>query len=258
MPELPDLQAFSHNLTKKLKGKELKDVYVAVTNKLNASVEELHQALVSHELEKVVREGKELRVIFKGDNSLGLHLMLHGQLFLYDDKKDAPKFPIITLEFADGTHLTMTDWQKAATPKLNPEPSPVPDALDLEEKYLEQTLSKKKTPVKTVLMDQKIVRGIGNAYADEILWHARLSPFSISNKIPAAKVKALLKSIKEVLEEAEKQILKTNPDIISGEVRDFMVVHQPRKKETPNGVPILQKDLSSRKTYYTEEQELFE
>lgn len=258
MPELPDLQAFSYNLTKKLKGKALKDIDVAVTSKLNAPVEELHNALVGHALEKVVREGKELRMVFKGDNSLGLHLMLHGQLAVYNDKKDAPKFPIITLEFADGTYFTMTDWQKAATPKLNPVPSTVPDALDLDEKYLQQTLAKKKTPVKTVLMDQKIVRGIGNAYADEIFWHARLSPFSIANKIPADKVKVLLNSIKEVLEEAEKHILKANPDIISGEVRDFMVVHQPRKKETPNGVPIHQKDLASRKTYYTDEQELFE
>ena len=134
----------------------------------------------------------------------------------------------------------------------------LPDALDLKTGYLEQKFAKTKTPVKTVLMDQKVVRGIGNAYADEILWHARLSPFSPSNKIPDDKVKELAKSIKEVLEDAEKQILKANPDIISGEVRDFMIVHQPRKKETPNGVPINQKELSSRKTYYTDEQELFE
>lgn len=258
MPELPDLQAFSYNLTKKLKGKTLKDIDVIVTNKLNVPVNELQDALIGRELEKVVREGKELRVLFKGNQVLGLHLMLHGQLAVYTDKKDAPKFPIITLIFADGTHFTMSDFQKAATPKLNPEESKVPDALDLKADYLEQKLAKTKTPVKTVLMDQKVVRGIGNAYADEILWHAKLSPFSASNKIPADKVKGLVKTIKDVLEDAEKQILKASPDIISGEVRDFMIVHQPRKKETPHGVPIHQKELSSRKTYYTDEQELFE
>jgi formamidopyrimidine-DNA glycosylase len=106
-------------------------------------------------------------------------------------------------------------------------------------------------------MDQKVLRGIGNAYADEILYDAKLSPFSVSNKIPATNVKQLAKSIKKVLEEAEKQILKNTPDIISGEFRDFMLVHQPRKKQTPAGEMIHQKPLGSRKTYYTEEQELF-
>src|ERR1700744_240835 len=120
MPELPDLQAFSHNLTKMLKGKKIKDIDVAVFSKLNVSVKELQDALTGHELEKVTREGKELRMLFKGGNVLGLHLMLHGQLAVYQGKNDAPKFPIITLVFADGTHFTMSDFQKAATPKLNP------------------------------------------------------------------------------------------------------------------------------------------
>jgi len=124
--------------------------------------------------------------------------------------------------------------------------------------YLSEKLGKTKTPVKTVLMDQKVLRGIGNAYADEILWYAKISPFSASNKIPADKVEVLAKSIKSVLEDAEKEILKANPDIISGEVRDFLIVHQPRKKTTPQGKTILQKEVSSRKTYYTDEQELFE
>jgi formamidopyrimidine-DNA glycosylase len=109
-----------------------------------------------------------------------------------------------------------------------------------------------------VLMDQKVLRGIGNAYADEILWHAKISPFSMSNKIPADKVEVLIKSIKSVLEDAEKEILKANPDIITGEVRDFLIVHQPRKKTTPQGKTIHQKEVSSRKTYYTDEQQLFE
>ncbi len=54
--------------------------------------------------------------------------------------------------------------------------------------------------------------------------------FSAANKIPKAKVKALAKAIKEVLQKAEKQILKEHPDIISGEVRDFMAIHNPGRK----------------------------
>lgn len=258
MPELPDLQAFSRNLTKRLKGKTLESVDVVVDKKLNASAEELNHALGHHELEKIERVGKELHAHFKGGNILSLHLMLHGNLSLYQEGDAEPKFQIITLKFTDGTRLSLTDFQKAATPILNPEKVNVPDAMDIDADTLKARFAKTKTPVKTVLMDQKVLRGIGNAYADEILWHARISPFSPANKLPEKKVEALVKAIKEVLTDAEKQILKAQPDIISGEVRDFLVVHQPRKKETAGGIPILQKEVGGRKTYYTDEQELFE
>jgi formamidopyrimidine-DNA glycosylase len=73
---------------------------------------------------------------------------------------------------------------------------------------LKERLAKSKAVVKSALLDQHIIRGIGNAYADEILWDAGISPFSISNKIPDAEIKALLKSIKSVLQRAEKSIIK--------------------------------------------------
>jgi formamidopyrimidine-DNA glycosylase len=117
---------------------------------------------------------------------LALHLMLHGQLHVFE-KKNEQKYSIIELLFADGKGLVLSDFQKAATPALDPEKLDTPDALDLDLKYLEQKLGATKTPVKTVLMDQKVVRGIGNAYADEILYDAKLSPFSPSNKIPRLK-----------------------------------------------------------------------
>jgi formamidopyrimidine-DNA glycosylase len=82
-------------------------------------------------------------------------------------------------------------------------------------------------------MDQHVIRGIGNAYADEILWDAGISPFSISNKIPGKKIDALVKSIKSVLKEAEKEIVKRDPGIISGEVRDFLKIHNAKKTHSP-------------------------
>ncbi|MDB4924422.1 DNA-formamidopyrimidine glycosylase family protein [Mucilaginibacter sp.] len=257
MPELPDLQAFSHNLTNIFHGKKLDKVEVIVDRKLNVSEKELQQTLSCLEVEQFKRAGKELHIIFKGGHSLGLHLMLHGQLVIFKEADTPPKNQIINLLFEDGTRLALTDFQKAATPTLDPETSSVPDALDTDTDYLSDKLSKTKTPVKTVIMDQKIIRGIGNAYADEILWNARISPFSAANKIPKDQIKILAKSIKKVLINAEKQILKIKSDIISGEVRDFMEVHQHGKKQTSTGAAIHHKELSSRSTYYTDEQELF-
>jgi len=256
MPELPDLQVFSRNLTKALKGKKLDKIDVKIAQKLNVSERKLKETLEGQKLKEVVRVGKELQFEFENDHVLAIHLMLHGQLFLFD-RSNNHKFTIIELLFDDGKGLALTDFQKAATPTLDPEKSAVPDALDASEKYLEEKLAATRSPVKTLLMDQHILRGIGNAYADEILYDARLSPFSASNKIPPDKVRQLVKSIKKVLEDAEKHILNHNPDIISGEYRDFLQVHQPKRKQTPAGETIHQKPVGSRKTYYTDSQELF-
>ena len=252
MPELPDLQVFSRNLIKALKGKKI-DKIVCRSKRLNVPVKDLQDALEGAKLTKVVRAGKELHFSFDNKHVLGLHLMLHGQLTL--SKEEESKSLIIALKFEDDRILSLTDFDGLAAPTLDPKANNIPDALEVTAGYLGEKLSKTRTPVKNVLMDQKVVRGIGNAYADEILWDARLSPFSASNKIPAEKVKQLTASIKKVLEDAEKQILKARPEIISGEYHDFMEVLNARKKKTSTGVEILQKPIASRKTYYTEEQE---
>jgi formamidopyrimidine-DNA glycosylase len=256
MPELPDLQAFSGNLTKLFAKKKLNNISVPNAKKLNVPVKELCDALEGELLNVVKRVGKELHFEFNNDHVLGLHLMLHGQLHLFDGNNNN-KYTIVELIFEGGKGLALTDFQGAATPTLDPKPNDVPDALEADLEYLKAKLGKTRSAVKTVLMDQKIIRGIGNAYADEILWDARLSPFSASNKIPEANIKTLLKSIKSVLQHAEKEILKAEPDIISGEIRDFLQVHLPRQKQTATGATIHQKPVGSRKTYYTDEQELF-
>ena len=89
------------------------------------------------------------------------------------------------------------------------------------------------------------------------MWDAVISPFSVCNKISDPAIKKLAKSIKSVLHDAEKQIIKTHPETISGEVRDFLKIHNAKKTKSPTGGAIKFKIVSSRKTYYTEEQELF-
>jgi formamidopyrimidine-DNA glycosylase len=107
-------------------------------------------------------------------------------------------------------------------------------------------------------MDQNMVRGIGNAYADEILWKAGIAPASVCNKIPDEKVKTLAKTIKQVLKDAKKQIVKINPNIISGEERSFLKIHNADKEKSPTGGKIISTKLNSRITYYTKEQKMYE
>ena len=257
MPELPDLQVFSKNLTKKLKGKRLEKVKIPYTKKLKVPAKKFSTELEGAKVKSVERVGKELYFEFDNGHVLALHLMLKGNLYLFDGEHDK-KYPIIELYFNDGTGLVMADFQGAANPTLDPEEKDAPDALsdEINFKFLKEALDRKAT-IKNVLLDQKIIRGIGNAYADEILWNAGISPFSVSNKIPDEKIKALAKSIKSVLTDAQKNILKADPEIITGEVRDFLPIHNAKKKTSPTGGEIKHEMVGGRKTYYTDEQELF-
>ncbi|RZK25352.1 MAG: formamidopyrimidine-DNA glycosylase [Flavobacterium sp.] len=255
MPELPDLAVMASHLDKKLAHHKLNDIKLHVDRKSNATQDELTNAFVGHQLKSVFREGKELRFEFAGGNILGIHLMLHGEIRLKKQGGEI-KFPILELSFTSDT-LFLTDWQKQATPTLNPEKSDVPDALEIDAKWLKGTLARKKTDVKTVLLDQKIIRGIGNSYSDEILYDAGISPMSTANAIPEKQVEVLAKSIRQVLTQEIQNLMKASDDLIIGENRDFLKVHLPKTKLTTKGEEILISQKGSRKTYYVHGQQLY-
>jgi formamidopyrimidine-DNA glycosylase len=255
MPELPDLNVFAKNLDKKLAGKKVEKIEVENKSKLKVSISQLKKEIEGSKLKQVYREGKELHFEFSNGNILGMHLMLKGALHLEGNQKNT----ITEMHFNGDNVLVLTDFQGAANIALNPVVKDSPDALsdEVNYKFLSEKLGKKRTNIKTFIMDQNIIRGIGNAYADEILWESKIHPESVCNKIPDDKIKALAKDIKSVLKDAEKQILKINPDIISGEERSFLKIHNSRKNESPTGAKIHNKMLNSRITYYTDEQELY-
>lgn len=258
MPELPDLNVFSKNLQKKTGGKTVKKIVVEKTRRLQESPARIKKSVEGGTIERVYRDGKELRFQLHNGNVLGLHLMLHGQLNFFE-KKNENKHTVLAMYFDDGSGLALSDFQKAAHPILNPPEKKAPDALskDLNFKYLKEKLSGKKTNIKAFLMDQQMVRGIGNAYSDEILWKAGIAPASVCHKIPDEKIKILAKTIPQILKDAEKQILKINPDIISGEERSFLKIHNADKEKSPTGGKIINTKLNSRTTYYTKEQKVY-
>jgi len=257
MPEIPDLNVFRANLAKQLVGKTLKEFKVLVPRQLKVPESALKEAFEGSVLTGIDRLGKELYFKFQNGHVLGLHLMLHGTMYWYQDTNEN-KFTIAELLFSDGIGLAITDWQKAVMLKLDPEPLTAPDAMEIPEGYLRTALKQTPRHIKTVLTEGKVVQGIGNAYVDEILYTAKISPFSKADKIPADKINALCKAIENVLTDAEKHIFDMFPDTITDKERDFLKVHLPKHKETPLGEPILKAEIDKRKTYYTADQILFE
>lgn len=257
MPELPDIEVFSRNLKKMYGGKRLEKIKVINNKNIKDSPKELSKVLEGEKLKDVYRSGKEMRFLFSNGQVLGLHLMLTGDLLPFEEKAKRKDIKV-EFYFEGGNNLMLTDRFKNAFIKLNPEDKKGIDALDakLNYTYLKKAFDRK-AAVKNVLLDQDVIRGIGNAYSDEILWQTGISPFSKANAIPDEKIKELAKNIKKVLKNATNKIFKNHPGLIHGEVRDFLDIHTKKKDKSPTGAKIKIADRGMLKTYYTDEQQLY-
>ena len=256
MAELPDLTVFAQIISRRFSGKTLKKIEFIVSKKLKVSTDQVKRALEGKRLGEVSREGKTLQLHF-GDHVLGLHLMLRGELELVEKGSELPRFTVFAFHFSDGEGLAVRDILKQATPTLDPGKPVAPDALYISQEDFMALLLKRRKTVKKVLMDQKAIRGIGNSYADEILWDARISPFSIASAIPKNRMKKLYASLRSVLKQAIEFIARENGDELKGELRDAMEIHGAKIKHSPTGRKILSEKIGGRTAYYTKEQRLY-
>ena len=255
MPELPDVEVFSKNLDKDLSGRKLIKVKVVNGGKLPDAAKTLSKNLDGKILKKIYRSGKEFRFKFEDGTILGLHLMLTGDMFLFSGKNEHHS-TIAELYFEGDKNLALTDRMRNANIKLNPIDKEGVDAMQLDFKYLKKIFDRK-TIIKNILLDQDLIRGIGNGYSDEILWEARISPYSIASAIPDEKIKELVKIIPKLLNDAIDKINKSHPGIINNEVKEFLKIHRKVNEKSPTGYPIHIDTKGSRKTYYTDEQKLY-
>ena len=185
MPELPDLEAYSKNLEKAVAGKPVREVVVYRPEKLNVGKEQINSALTASQISAFRRDGKEMLILFDNGRIVGIHLMLEGKFHVVSDLKSVD-FKMVAFDFGE-RFLVVSDPTGWAKMVLAPERPATPDALspDFSRAYfLEKLREKKSKNIKAFLIDQSIVRGIGNAYADEILWEAKVSPESKAGRLP--------------------------------------------------------------------------
>jgi len=250
------LAVFSENLQARLQGKTVHSVECQRAIQLNTSHEQLNSSLCNTSIASVRRAGKEMAFVFSNQAMLVVHLMVEGK-FHITPVPAAVRFQILTLSLGDES-LVVSDPKGRVVLKLNPSPSSVPDALEVDGTYLRRKISERRRKgVKAFFLDQSILRGIGNAYVDEILWQARISPKSIVGRIPDHIIDDLVASIRSVLIDAIANIKREKPETISDEVRGFLCVHNPKRSESPTGYRIMTETVASRITYFTEEQVLY-
>ena len=261
MPELPDLEVFKGNIYKRLTSKRLTNAHVYNHKKVTTPQSIFASELAGRELTAINRFGKELLFDFADGKIVAAHLMLSGKISIASGANAVAntRYKIFSLEF-ENESIVFSDMGELCTIKYKPALGTTPDAFgaDFTLEYFQKIAQKKAaTNIKAFLIDQKVIKGIGNAYADEILWHSRISPHCLVGKIPEEKVQELYNSIDTVLREAIASIQAISPDIISGEERSFLQVHTRTKKQTATGFPIIVERIASKTTYFTKEQVLY-
>lgn len=256
MAELPDLTVYAKILSRKFKGKVLDTLHISLAKKLNVSAKTLKKALEGNELLEVAQVGKTVNFLFSGSQVLKIHLMLRGE-YIFWDNDEPPKYQIMGFHFEGGEGFAVIDILKQAKITLNPTELNIPDILKMKFDYFKKQLISKKTNIKKLLMDQHIMQGVGNSYADEILYHAGISPKSIAGALPENEVEKLYNSIGIVLKRAIVDIENENVNELTGELRDFMQVHNPKLKSTLKGEIIRSEKIGGRKSYFTDSQKIF-
>ena len=202
MPELPDIVVYIEALEKRIHGATLKRVRVASPFLLRTAVPPL-SSVEGKTIVELRRLGKRICFGFEDDLWLVLHLMIAGRLHWYDDSAKAAKARgLAAFEFSSGT-LTLTEagTQKRASlhvvqgeaglDKLNPGGLEV---FESDEKEFAAALQAKNHTLKRALTDPRILSGIGNAYSDEILFNAQLSPFTLTQKLKPEEISRLFEA----------------------------------------------------------------
>lgn len=261
MPELPDLEVYCKNLKKNLEGQKLQNIKVYDVFRVTAVEDQFNEKCAGQMLTSLERDGKELFFIFDNGNNIAVHLMLNGTFSLHSEASELDRLKKkCAALFFENRILLVSDYGDLCKIKLNPVRNTTPDVFKDEftlEYFTKKVKSRKKMVIKALLINQKILKGIGNAYADEILYAAKVAPNSWCNHLPDEKITDLYSSIRSVLQHGVEEIEKENPERISGEYRDFMEVHVRNKAATASGARIVVKQIANKKTYYTDEQTLY-
>ncbi|MGE0215394.1 Fpg/Nei family DNA glycosylase [Mycolicibacterium sp.] len=240
MPELPEVEALADHLRRHAVGLTVGRVDVSALSVLK-TFDPPVAALHGREVTAANRWGKYLG-LQAGDLHLITHLSRAGWLRWSDKLASAPlkpgKGPIAlrvhlgTPGAAPGFDLTEAGTQKRLAVWLVTDPMMVPqiaslgpDALALTQDGLSEALAGNSGRLKTVITDQKVIAGIGNAYSDEILHVAKLSPFATAGKLTAAQLAALYDAMVSVLTDAVTRSVGQQAATLKGEKRSGLRVH---------------------------------
>ncbi len=259
MPELPEVETIVRDLKGKVKGMAFLDVWTDSLGLFKKpSFPELKKKIKGKKIEDVVRWGKNIVFNLSDNYSLLIHQKISGHLLLGKWKKQGGKWvaqekgalqtdPInqflrVIFFLDNGFDMALSDLRKFAKIELwnrkeleeHLMKELGPDPLTIDFQQFQNIFAKKKGKIKQALMDQSFLAGIGNIYANEILWEAKIIPTREIQKIKKEELKNLWLAMRKVLNKAIKLQGDSFSDFrnVSGEkgrYQDFARVYQKEK-----------------------------
>jgi formamidopyrimidine-DNA glycosylase len=219
MPELPEVEVLRRDLDKEIVGKKIKSVEVTGTRSVrrHRNKKEFIGLLEGRKITAVQRRGKYLIVRLDGAEALVIHLGMSGQLLRAKTAREKPpKHTHVVITFTQGGLLRFVDprtFGEMFITKYDDLEEQIEELAHLGLDPLETAMSwdlfgrllaEKKARLKSLLMDQKFIAGIGNVYSDEILFNAGLKWDRMSDSLSQQEVRRLYRAISETLQDAVK------------------------------------------------------
>ncbi|VGO16145.1 Formamidopyrimidine-DNA glycosylase [Pontiella desulfatans] len=203
MPELPEVETIARQLRARgVEGKEILAVKVAWAPTIEPySVAAFSKAVKGTTINEISRVGKWMMFSLSSGQTIMVHLRMAGSFSMGPGSHDR-----IVLKLSDGLTLYYRDTRKFGRWKLVDDPDVIlkglgPDALTrrFTRNYFADAMRKRHRMIKPLILDQSIVAGLGNIYADEALWEAKIHPERLSDSLTDEELAALFKAIKHVL-----------------------------------------------------------
>ncbi len=215
MPELPEVETIRIGLSKKIIGKKIVDVFCSNKNLRIASSLDL-SGLEGCKILSISRRARYLILVISGSKNLIIHLGMSGRLIVgFEDFEILceQKHNHFICKFDDGISLIFNDPRRfgfvdlietknLAKHKFLAKLGPEPFDEEFNEKYLAQVLKNKSTNIKTTMMDNAIVVGVGNIYINESLFAAKISPLRAANSLSKQEISNLIATIRYTLKNA--------------------------------------------------------
>ena len=244
MPELPDIVVYIEALEKRVVGQTLVRAQIVSPHLLRTAVPRL-ESLEGKKVVQLRRLGKRICIGVEGGFWLVLHLMIAGRLHWKEGKPSAPSRQVSAIfEFSNGSlSLTEAGTRKRASTHVVAgeeglrllDPGGL-EVLDSDLDAFTRALRSANHTLKRALSDPRILSGIGNAYSDEILWQAKLSPLALTQKLSGEETQCLYDATRAQLtqwtERLREQSAGNFPEKMTA-FREGMAVHGRYKKPCP-------------------------
>jgi len=206
MPELPEVETIARELRPLITGKTVCKVTLVWPRTVEGDQKEFHAGLMNKKIIRIDRRGKYLCFYLEDELRLTIHLRMTGKLVFAPEEKDK-KYIRVVFRFTDGTTLYFVDVRKFGRMKLWSQaelllPHLGPDALDEKTVFRALVNQKSRRAIKTLLLDQEVLAGVGNIYADEALFMAGIHPLTPAHKVSKQQLRKLSRHLPEILKTA--------------------------------------------------------